>query len=303
LPCDVRCRTPGALLPHRFTLACAPSRRPSAVCSLLHFPSPRGARELPGTLPCGARTFLRRRVRPKPPAAGDPHSRARGTGTPLQEGRSRRASFQLRRSRPPGMGRSAHDGHPRPSLPTPNVGAATSIRLKKSQGREPYRVLIRQRRPGSQVQRHPAQDLGAALATLERVPDPVPVRARRSVPRPRRDTPQPESGCGPWCRPGARRRSGGSEGRVHQPWPRPPRPADSGSRRDNATRSPAGRPLTCLASAAVWMASWTRVVRVGSRKYNVVAGPNVIASGRKRWYVTAPTVSATPTIRRTARPR
>src|SRR5690606_21540990 len=27
-------------------------------CSLLHFPSPRGARALPGTLPCGARTFL-----------------------------------------------------------------------------------------------------------------------------------------------------------------------------------------------------------------------------------------------------
>ena len=43
-----------------------PLARPSAVCSLLHFPSPpgafapRGARELPGTLPCGARTFLHR---------------------------------------------------------------------------------------------------------------------------------------------------------------------------------------------------------------------------------------------------
>jgi hypothetical protein len=31
---------------------------PSAVCSLLHFPSPFDARALPGTLPCGARTFL-----------------------------------------------------------------------------------------------------------------------------------------------------------------------------------------------------------------------------------------------------
>ena len=31
---------------------------PSAVCSLLHFPSPRGARPLAGTLPFGARTFL-----------------------------------------------------------------------------------------------------------------------------------------------------------------------------------------------------------------------------------------------------
>ncbi len=43
-------------------------REPSAVCSLLHFPSPFGARALPGTLPCGARTFLdTRRCR-------DPHS-------------------------------------------------------------------------------------------------------------------------------------------------------------------------------------------------------------------------------------
>ncbi len=41
------------------------TRRPSAVCSLWHFPSPRGARALPGTLPCGARTFLRK---PGPPA-------------------------------------------------------------------------------------------------------------------------------------------------------------------------------------------------------------------------------------------
>src|SRR5690625_3895664 len=46
----------GALLPHPFTLACA--RRPSAVCSLLHWPSVRTAQALPGTLPCGARTFL-----------------------------------------------------------------------------------------------------------------------------------------------------------------------------------------------------------------------------------------------------
>ena len=32
--------------------------RPSAVCSLLHFPSARAAQALPGILPCGARTFL-----------------------------------------------------------------------------------------------------------------------------------------------------------------------------------------------------------------------------------------------------
>ena len=46
----------GGLLPHRFTLACA--RRPSAVCSLLHFPSGHPAWELPSILPCGVRTFL-----------------------------------------------------------------------------------------------------------------------------------------------------------------------------------------------------------------------------------------------------
>jgi len=45
--------------------------QPSAVCSLLHFPSPLGARALPGTLPCGARTFLQWRT------TGDPHSRTR----------------------------------------------------------------------------------------------------------------------------------------------------------------------------------------------------------------------------------
>src|SRR3712207_3273487 len=36
---------------------CLCPRGPSAVCSLLHFPSPLGARALPGTLPGGARTF------------------------------------------------------------------------------------------------------------------------------------------------------------------------------------------------------------------------------------------------------
>jgi hypothetical protein len=62
LPCDPRLRRPGALLPHPFTLACALSPGgggPSAVYSLWHFPSARAARALPGTLPCGARTFLR----------------------------------------------------------------------------------------------------------------------------------------------------------------------------------------------------------------------------------------------------
>jgi len=59
LPCDPCHQGPGALLPHPFTLTCAPEG-PSAVYSLWHFPSPCDARALPGTLPCGARTFLRR---------------------------------------------------------------------------------------------------------------------------------------------------------------------------------------------------------------------------------------------------
>ena len=37
---------------------CLCPRGPSAVCSLLHFPSARAAQALPGTVPCGARTFL-----------------------------------------------------------------------------------------------------------------------------------------------------------------------------------------------------------------------------------------------------
>ncbi len=41
---------------------------PSAVCSLLHFPSACAARPLAGTLPCGARTFLDRHM-----TGRDPH--------------------------------------------------------------------------------------------------------------------------------------------------------------------------------------------------------------------------------------
>ena len=47
----------GALLPHLFTLTARRARR-VAVCFLLHWPSACAAQALPGTLPCGARTFL-----------------------------------------------------------------------------------------------------------------------------------------------------------------------------------------------------------------------------------------------------
>ena len=60
-------RDAGGLLHHRCTLACA--RRPSAVCSLWHFPSDRSAWTLSSTLPCGVRTFLRS----KPAAARRTH--------------------------------------------------------------------------------------------------------------------------------------------------------------------------------------------------------------------------------------
>src|SRR3989440_4066996 len=50
----------GALLPHRFTLACAGRSPvpPSAVCSLLHCPAGHPDWPLASTLPCGAPTFL-----------------------------------------------------------------------------------------------------------------------------------------------------------------------------------------------------------------------------------------------------
>src|SRR5690606_33166993 len=55
------CQARGALLPHHFTLArTLPSEddRAAGGIFLLHFPSARAAQALPGTVPCGARTFL-----------------------------------------------------------------------------------------------------------------------------------------------------------------------------------------------------------------------------------------------------
>jgi len=53
----VCCQTRGALLPHHFTLATR-SEEPFGGIFLLHYPSARAAQALPGTVPCGARTFL-----------------------------------------------------------------------------------------------------------------------------------------------------------------------------------------------------------------------------------------------------
>jgi hypothetical protein len=57
LPCHPCYQGCGGLLPHRFTIAVLISET-WAVCSLWHFPSPRGVRSLTGILLCGARTFL-----------------------------------------------------------------------------------------------------------------------------------------------------------------------------------------------------------------------------------------------------
>src|SRR5439155_20578270 len=66
----------GALLPHRFTLACA--RRPSAVCSLWHFPAGRPDWPLTSTLPCGVPTFLDTvHAVPRPPGRLATRSRVR----------------------------------------------------------------------------------------------------------------------------------------------------------------------------------------------------------------------------------
>ena len=79
------CHRRGALLPHLFTLTTCRAAG-SAVCFLWHFPWARAPQALPGTLPCGARTFL-------PPAPGRPGAGARLPGrlpnyhsTPSQPG-------------------------------------------------------------------------------------------------------------------------------------------------------------------------------------------------------------------------
>ena len=65
LPCRLCCHSRGALLPHHFTLTLLPEQKPAIIGGifLLHFPSAHAAQVLPGVLPCGARTFLRRVLR------------------------------------------------------------------------------------------------------------------------------------------------------------------------------------------------------------------------------------------------
>ncbi len=61
LPCDDCHQSPGALLPHHFTLTCEPFHvrtAPSAVSFLWHYPSGRPGSPLATTVPCPVRTFL-----------------------------------------------------------------------------------------------------------------------------------------------------------------------------------------------------------------------------------------------------
>ncbi len=79
------------------TLSPLPFRR-MAVCSLLHFPSAHAAQALPGTLPCGARTFL---PRPRAGAAAwpTPGMNILRSGDPTPEARPASAPIARRRVR------------------------------------------------------------------------------------------------------------------------------------------------------------------------------------------------------------
>ena len=87
LPCHRCYHRRGALLPHLFTL----TRARRAVCFLWHFPWARAPQALPGTLPCGARTFL--------PAARRGAAAARPTpAAPVSASRCRSATEERAQS-------------------------------------------------------------------------------------------------------------------------------------------------------------------------------------------------------------
>ena len=144
---DPVARVAGALLPHRFTLACAGRSPPSAVCSLWHCPAGRPDWPLASTLPCGAPTFL-----DPVPAARRPTRAAatRPAHRRLQCGRSRLRGEQPGQGRldscraPSGLPVSATVSAPRPSLlplipagMVPNLNAAKRWRAGPSR-RDPW---------------------------------------------------------------------------------------------------------------------------------------------------------------------
>ena len=104
---------------------------PSAVCSLLHFPSPHGARALPGTLPFGARTFLRQGVRQsRLPAAI--LTRVLVLGYPSGEGQVPDASVDCTVDAPASSRPNSHDGYARLGADDRGGGADLFRRYRRS---------------------------------------------------------------------------------------------------------------------------------------------------------------------------
>jgi hypothetical protein len=114
-PAALVTRGTGALLPHRFTLTCGARslvarRSPSAVCSLLHFPSSHLDWPLASTLPCGVPTFLDR-VMP---------GRDHPTDSPSKSSLADRVGPLVSKNR--GVALSVA-GEPMPPPPRPTAGA------------------------------------------------------------------------------------------------------------------------------------------------------------------------------------
>jgi hypothetical protein len=120
LPCRHCCQRRGGLLPHRFTLTPAGLRLPGAVCFLWPYPSPFGAQALPGSLPCGARTFLGNLAAPAIIAPNQTHAKPntdRGLREGGGEGKGRKAQRAQRVVRHP-EGTRATEGPTQPmSIP------------------------------------------------------------------------------------------------------------------------------------------------------------------------------------------
>jgi hypothetical protein len=145
LPCHACYQSRGALLPHHFTLtraACMQAAR--AVYFLWHLPWARALQVLPGTLPCGARTFL--------PACAERLS-----------GRLLSASIALPRSRDMAKSAGSRCHHfdqglraPRNSLP--------SRRLSLLSRRSPGIRLVFPRRPSSRLNRCRPQCSGSIIS-------------------------------------------------------------------------------------------------------------------------------------------
>ena len=125
LPCRLRLRRRGGLLPRRFTLARYRLPGPLAVCSLWHFPSGYPAWALPSILPCGARTFLTScEARPSGPLTnGCFYTRTSSFQTSIRPQFSQRRILSVRRASTNSWGESCLK-HP-PQEPFLTATAAT----------------------------------------------------------------------------------------------------------------------------------------------------------------------------------